>query len=84
MREAGLRDIVTRVYKVDPRREASQVKRYTLSTWDTLRSWGEDNKLVSTMALSGFPSMNPRCSIIFLTRDTGTGTIPVPSIVLFR
>ena len=56
MREAGLRDIVTRVYKVDPRREASQVKRYTLSTWDTLRSWGEDNRLVSMMALSGFLS----------------------------
>jgi hypothetical protein len=29
LREAGLRDIVTRVYKVDPRREASQVQRYS-------------------------------------------------------
>jgi hypothetical protein len=80
LREAGLRDIATRVYKVDPRREASQVKWYTLSIWGTLRSWGEDNRLVSMMALSG----NPRCPFIFLTRDAGTSIIPVPSIVLFR
>jgi len=29
LREAGLQEVVTSVYKVDPRREASQVKRYT-------------------------------------------------------